>query len=64
MATNLKRGTRIEYTYAGGAVVAGKVIKPYGELGWFLCELTDEGGAYRGGCYVGQLRVVDNRAGA
>lgn len=62
----LKRGTRIEYTYAAGKVVSGKVLKPYAPdmPGWFLCELTDEIDTYRGGCWHEQLRVVDNRASA
>lgn len=62
----IKRGTRIEYTYAFGRVVSGKVLKPYSDdmPGWFLCELTDEGGAYRGGCHVDQLRITDNRKAA
>lgn len=65
MAKTLKRGTRIEYTYALGKVVPGKVLRPYADWpGWFLCELTDEGGSYRGGCHVDQLRITDNRAGA
>lgn len=29
MATSFKRGQRIEYTYAGGAVVPGKVVRLY-----------------------------------
>lgn len=31
MAQQLKRGTRIEYRYAGGKVVSGKVLKPYSD---------------------------------
>jgi hypothetical protein len=27
--TALKRGTRIEYSYAGGAIVPGKVVRTY-----------------------------------
>jgi hypothetical protein len=59
----MKRGTKIEYRYAAGAIVSGKIIKPYSpEMpGWFLCALTDEGGEYRSGCHVEQLRNVDNR---
>lgn len=30
MPSTLKRGTRIEYTYAAGKVVRGTVLKPYG----------------------------------
>ena len=65
MTTALKRGTRVTYTYAGGAVVSGKVLRPYSpEMPeWFLLELTDEGGIYRGGCHQSQITVTDNRAG-
>ena len=63
MATTLKRGTRITYTYALGKIVSGKVIRPYSPdmPEWFVCELTDEGGSYRGGCHVSQITVTDNR---
>ncbi len=63
MMTKLKRGTRIEYTYALGEVVQGKIIRPYGRTmpGWFLCELTDTAGKWRAGCHIGQIRVVDNQ---
>lgn len=60
--STLKRGTRITYRYAGGAVVQGKIIKPYAKNpDWYLCELTDEFGTHRGGCHREQLTVVDNR---
>lgn len=63
MTKPLKRGTRITYTYAFGAVVPGKIIKPYGDMpDWFLCELNDAGGSYRGGCHVSQITVTDNRS--
>lgn len=62
MESKMKRGTRIEYTYAAGKVVSGKIIRPYGDMsGWWLCELTDEISTTRGGCHIGQIRVVDNR---
>lgn len=67
MTTNqFKRRTRIEYTYAAGKVVQGKVLGPYSPdmPDWYHCELVDEGGAYRGGCHVSQLRVIDNRVSA
>jgi hypothetical protein len=59
----MKRGTRIEYTYALGKVVQGKIVKPYAAHlpGWFLCKLTDKAGDYSVGCHVGQIRVVGNR---
>jgi hypothetical protein len=62
----MKRGTRIEYRYAFGNVVPGKVLAPYAAdmPDWFLCELEDEAGKYRGGCHVSQLRVTDNRVSA
>lgn len=56
----LKRGTRIEYTYASGKVVNGRVLGPYAAdmPGWYRCELTDEVGTNRGGCHVAQLREI------
>jgi hypothetical protein len=61
--TNLKRGTRVTYTFAAGKVVPGKVLRPYAKdmPDWYLVELTDEQGTSRGGCHSGQLTVVDNR---
>lgn len=66
MAPTLKRGTRVSYRYAGGKVVPGKVLRPYSPdmPEWFLLELTDEGGTYRGGCHREQITVTDNRCGA
>jgi hypothetical protein len=63
MATKFKRGTRVEYTYACGAVVAGRILGPYCKAmpEWYRVELTDDHGTYRGGCHEQQLRVVDNR---
>jgi hypothetical protein len=59
----MKRGTRIEYTYALGKVVQGRIVRPYsGEMPeWYLCKLTDKAGDYSVGCHIGQIRVVDNR---
>ena len=59
----MKRGTRIEYTYALGKVVQGRIVRSYAPHmpEWFLCELVDTAGKYRVGCHTGQLRVVDNR---
>jgi hypothetical protein len=60
----LKRGTKIEYTYAGGKKVPGKIVryvKPeevHGLEGWYVCSLVDEHGKYGGSCHVEQLRVV------
>ena len=53
----MKRGTRIEYIYAAGKVVSGKILKPYHPdmPDWFLCELRDEHGTYRSGCHRDQL---------
>jgi hypothetical protein len=62
-----KRGQRIEYTYAGGKVVPGKVIsieKAARWRGWLVAELTDEHGSYRGCVHSGQCRSLDNRRAA
>jgi hypothetical protein len=58
-----KRGSRIEYTYAAGDVVPGRIVRPAGEnmKDWFVCELTDKGGSYRGTCHASQLRIIGNR---
>lgn len=61
--TNLKRGTRIEYTFAGGKVVQGRIVRQQpSHPEWFVCKLTDEAGEYSGSCHRDQLRVIDNRA--
>jgi hypothetical protein len=63
----LKRGTKIEYTYAAGKVVTGKIVravKPeenYGLAGWYQVSLADEHGAYGGCAHGDQIRNVDNR---
>jgi len=69
-----KRGQRIEFTYAGGKVVPGKIIGyqdmskvPFrpdlkGMVGWYAVTLTDEQGAYSGSVHEEQIRSVDNRA--
>lgn len=62
-----KRGQRIEYTYAGGQVTPGKIIRAETDprwLGWFIAELTDDHGTYRGCVHGGQLRSTDNRVQA
>lgn len=67
----LKRGTRMEWTYALGKIVTGRVIREYRELaGWYLCEVSDDAGTYRGGFCAfnkdgspcSQFRITDNRA--
>lgn len=62
MATNLKRGTRIEYTYAGGKVVQGKILGDYASdmPGWYAAHLWDEHGKYGGGVHQSQVRVIRN----
>jgi len=59
----MKRGTRVIYTYAAGQQVAGKIVRPYAAdmPDWYLVELTDDHGTYRGGCHRSQLRIIDNR---
>lgn len=65
----LKRGTKIEYTYAGGKVVQGKIVKPqpinfyttHGVDLWYVVRLTDEAGEYGGSVHFSQVRNVDNR---
>jgi hypothetical protein len=58
---NLKRGTRIAYTCAGGKVVQGRIVRAAPLPDWFVCKLTDEVGEYSGTCHREQLRVTDNR---
>jgi hypothetical protein len=62
----IKRGTRIEYTYAAGKVVQGKILGPYClEMpGWYRARLWDEGGEYVAGIHENQIRVVSNNAEA
>ena len=63
MTTELKRNTRIEYTFAAGKVVQGKVVKAVaGMPGWFVARLWDEAGEFGGSIHVGQIRVVSNAA--
>jgi hypothetical protein len=63
----LKNGTKIEYTYAAGKVVAGRIIRAvrpqenYGYEGWYQVILTDEHGLYRGCVHREQIRNIDNR---
>lgn len=65
----LKRGTKIEYAYAGGKIVSGKVVRVqpinfYAKHGvelWYQVRLTDEHGEYGGTVHHGQIRNVDNR---
>jgi hypothetical protein len=60
----LKRGTRVAYSYAGGKVVSGIVVKQHkAEMAdWFVLRLTDEAGTYCGSCHREQITVTDNRA--
>lgn len=65
----LKRGARIEYTYAAGKVVAGRVlgaekIPSYSGIGselWYRTQLLDERGAFKGLVHSSQVRSIDNR---
>ncbi len=61
----LRRGTAVTYTFAAGKTVPGRVLREYAKdmPGWYLLEMTDEAGTFRGGCYSGQIRVTDNRPG-
>lgn len=63
MGTELKKGTRITASYAGGKVVSGTILRPYAPdmPGWWLCQLVDEGGAYKSGCHRDQITITDNR---
>lgn len=59
-----RRGERIEYTFAAGKVVRGKVVRLEREprwLGWLVADLTDEDGTSRGCVWGGQCRSIDNR---
>jgi hypothetical protein len=66
MTAILKRNTRIEYTYAAGAVVPGRILAkvPESEInglaGWYRVELTDDGGAYRCCVHQQQIRSLSN----
>lgn len=64
--TEFRRGMRVTYRYAGGRIVQGKIIRPYSAdmPMWYLVELTDEQGTYRGGCHAEQLERKDNRKAA
>ncbi|MEZ2132490.1 MULTISPECIES: hypothetical protein [unclassified Sinorhizobium] len=68
----LKRGTKIEYTFAAGKVVQGKVVKPqpvpfYGKPGidlWYVVKLADDSGVLSDkavSVHYGQVRNIDNR---
>jgi len=61
MTPKLRRGTAVTYNYAAGKIVSGRVLGDYAKdmPGWYLLELTDEHGPYRGGCHDGQIRVID-----
>jgi hypothetical protein len=66
MTQQLKRNTRIEYTYAGGAEVPGRILRKvpeteiHGLTGWYHVELTDDGGAYRCCVHEQQIRSLSN----
>jgi hypothetical protein len=65
----LKRGTKIEYTYAFGRKVQGTIVKPqpinfhakHGVDLWYVVKLVDEDGEYSGSVHYGQVRNIDNR---
>jgi hypothetical protein len=61
--STLKRRTQVSYRYAAGKIAPGKVVRPYSAdmPDWYLLELTDEAGTYRGGCHREQIVVIDNR---
>lgn len=66
----LKRGTRIEYTYAGGKVVQGKIVRHQdmdnvpgrpdlkGLTGWYHVSLVDEHGPHQCSVHESQIEVV------
>ena len=57
----MKRGTRIEYRFAGGKIIGGKILRPDVMPDWFICRLTDEAGDFTACCHVDQIRNVSNR---
>jgi hypothetical protein len=59
----LRRGAPIQYAYAGGKVVSGRVLGAYADdmPGWYRCELEDEHGKYASGCHIGQIRLLGGR---
>jgi hypothetical protein len=64
-ANEIRKGSRIEYTYAAGKVVQGKIVKAAkvnGYDGWFVARLWDDAGEYGGCIHVDQIRVVSNAA--
>ena len=61
---DIKRGTRVTYRFAGGAIVLGVVVKRYKGLldgQWYVLRLTDEVGTWSGSCHREQITVTDNR---
>lgn len=59
MKTQLTSGSAIEFTYLDGTVVTGRLLRPWGERGWYLAELTDDTGhTSREVVYGRQIRLV------
>lgn len=66
-----KRGQKVTYTYAGGKIVPGRIVRYQdmdnvpgrpdlrGLTRWWLVELTDEAGKHRGSCHQNQLRALE-----
>lgn len=69
----LKRGTKIEYMFAGGKIVLGKVVKPqpvpfYSKHGidlWYVVKLADDNGVMSDkavSVHYSQVSNIDTRA--
>lgn len=62
--TDLKRGTRVTYRFAGGKIVPGTVVKRHKDLldgQWYVLRLTDEVGTWSGSCHRDQIAITDNQ---
>lgn len=60
----IKGGTEIEYTYALGGTVQGRIVKPsfkIREAQWYQVRLNDEAGEYGATVHESQIRIIDNR---
>ena len=63
--TELKRGTRVNYRFAGGLIASGTVVKRHKDVldgQWYVLRLTDDHGTWSGSCHRDQITVTDNRA--
>lgn len=63
IAAEIRKGARVEYTYAAGKVVTGKIVKAVTDHpGWFVARLWDEHGESCVSIHASQTRVISNAA--